>query len=145
ARLLGAGAMGAVYEGVDAHGGVVAVKVMHEELARRSQSALMRFINETRATAQLKHPNIALVLDGGIDEVGQLPYLVMEMLRGIDVEALLTRVGPVEPTAAVRIAIQAAQGLAAAHAAGLVHRDVKPSNLFLEERSDGSYLVKVCD
>ncbi len=137
--------MSAVYEAHDGEGHKFAVKVMNREIAVRSTAAVTRFINEARATASLQSPHIVAVLDGGVDQELRLPYLVMELLRGFDVEGLLQRHGPLDPTAAVRIVIQAAQGLSAAHAAGIVHRDIKPSNIFLEERADGSFLVKVCD
>src|SRR5262245_43499799 len=137
--------MGAVFECVDAEGVTRAAKLMRPEIAEQSSFAVARFVNEARATASLRSPHIVSVLDGGMDEHHQVPYLVMEMLKGLDAEQLLEKVGPLDPTTASRMIVQAAAGVTTAHTAGIIHRDLKPSNLFLETRSDGTVNVKVCD
>ena len=99
-----------------------------------------RFLRESRLAAQLSHPNIVRVFDAGTDEQGE-PYLVMEYVDGQSLAQLLDRRRRLPAPEAVRIGAQAAAGLAHAHAAGLVHRDVKPHNLLVA--ADGT--VKVAD
>jgi serine/threonine protein kinase len=143
--LLGEGAMGAVYEAVTPDGRVVAVKTLLA--AARQQlgpEALSRFVREAQVSASLQNPHVVEVLDAGHDEQVDVAFMVMELLRGEDFDQLLARTGALPPEVAVRIALQAARGLAAAHAAGIVHRDVKPSNLFLHREGD-EIIVKVCD
>jgi serine/threonine protein kinase len=143
--LLGEGAMGAVYKAVTPDGRVVAVKTLLA--AAREQlgpEALSRFVREAQVSASLQNPHVVEVLDAGHDEQVDVAFMVMELLRGEDFDQLLARTGALPPEVAVRIALQAARGLAAAHAAGIVHRDVKPSNLFLHREGD-EIIVKVCD
>ena len=85
------------------------------------------------------------MLDVGRDEATGAPYLVMEYLVGEDVQQLSERLGPVAPDLALRVGVQALLGLGRAHAQGIVHRDVKPANLFLTERDGGEVRVKVLD
>src|SRR5689334_17683203 len=113
----------------------VAVKVLAENLA--GDAALReRFLREARLAARLSHPNVVSVYDAGETEDG-LPYIVMEYVPG----TTLAELGRVPPHEGVELVLQACRGLAHAHAAGLVHRDVKPQNLLL--RDDGT--VKVAD
>src|SRR6185437_10675583 len=100
---------------------------------------LVRFHREARTVAGLRHPNVVVVFDAGIDQ--GVPYVVMELLAGPSLDGLLARQGPLPAGLALGYAEQAAAGLAAAHAAGVVHRDVKPANLVLD--SDGT--LKVVD
>ncbi|HVJ18898.1 MAG TPA: serine/threonine-protein kinase, partial [Polyangiaceae bacterium] len=142
--LLGQGAMGAVYRAAVSGGGQdVAVKVLNPGLAEGEIGA--RFLREAAALQKIRSPHVVQVLAAGQDQSSLLLYLVMPVMNGHDVEHLLQRVGPLQPITAVRIALQAAQGLADAHAAGIVHRDIKPSNLFLEELENGKVMVRVCD
>jgi eukaryotic-like serine/threonine-protein kinase len=137
-RRIATGGMGEVWQADDTVlGRRVAVKVLVEELAA-DERATRRFVREARATARLAHPNVARVFDFGRD--GDLPFLVMELLEG---ETLATRVasGPLPPAEAARIAAAVADALDAAHQRGIVHRDVKPSNVMLTR--DGE--VKVLD
>lgn len=143
-RVLGAGGMGVVLAahqlGLDR---TVAVKLM---LPGRlvAPDALARFLREARATARLRSHHVARVFDVGITETGA-PYIVFELLDGVDLGALLKRGGPLPVDEAVEYVLQACEGIAEAHAAGLVHRDIKPSNLFLTTHADGSPCVKVLD
>ncbi len=125
---LGAGGMGEVWKAKDTRlDRFVAVKVLPEHLAK-SPEALARFEREAKAVAALNHPNITGIFD--IGNVEGLAFVAMELLEG---ESLRTRLesGPLTPKKATELAIQLAQGLAAAHDKGVVHRDLKPDNLWI--------------
>ncbi|WP_437304359.1 serine/threonine-protein kinase [Sorangium sp. So ce388] len=140
-RLLGKGGMGAVYEAVDVElQRRVAVKVIGLELAHH-RSALGRFEREAKAASAVRTEHIVRVLDAGVDRETGSPFLVMELLRGEDLEELLDRLGPLPPRLALRIVAQACVGLQKAHAAGVLHRDIKPANLFLARREEGGGIV----
>jgi serine/threonine protein kinase len=133
--VIGRGGMGAVYRASDERlGRSVAVKVIgivaHDEDDHvRLQG---RFLREAKAAAALHHPNVVSVYDFGTDAEVGLDFLVMELLHGEDLAVRLARTGPPPMNVALSILRQAARGLAAGHRVGLVHRDVKPGNLFLE-------------
>jgi uncharacterized membrane protein YgcG len=138
-RLLAVGGMGAVWAAEDAVlGREVAVKVLGEALAADRRAAL-RLRREARAAGRLTHPGIARVLDLG-EDAGR-PYLVMELLHGESLAARLARAGPLAPAEAVRVVAAAADALEVAHRAGIVHRDVKPGNVFVTGGGD----VKLLD
>jgi serine/threonine-protein kinase len=130
ARVLGEGGTGRVFEGVHALiGRPVAVKVMHRELSTEPHLG-SRFLREARALSRLAHPNVVSVTDFGLLDDGR-PYLVMERLAGESLEDRIEREGALEPLLALRIAGCIAAALDAAHAAGIVHNDLKPSNVVL--------------
>jgi serine/threonine protein kinase len=136
---LGTGGMGEVWAAEDVVlGRPVAVKLLGGALAGDGQAA-ERLRREARAAARLDHPGIARVLDLG-EQAGR-PYLVMELLEGESLAARLARTGPLDPAEAAAVAAAVADALDAAHRAGVVHRDVKPGNVFLT--GDGQ--VKVLD
>src|SRR5262249_55621306 len=114
----------------------VALKFLHRD--RADAHLAERFLREARAAARLHHPNVVVIYEA--DEIDGEPYFAMEYVRGVSADQLVRR-GPLPWDAATAIAAQAARGLVAAHAAGLIHRDVKPSNLLLA--ADGT--VKLTD
>ena len=121
----------------------VAVKVLRVPLARNS-AQLHRFHREAEVAAQIKSPHVARVLAQGISESG-LPYLEMELLEGTDLATRLQRDGSLPLSDVARIVGQLSQGLAKAHMLGLIHRNLKPTNIFLVNTPEGSFDVKVLD
>src|SRR3954468_9264688 len=105
-----------------------AVKLITPQFAR-DHRYLERFRIEATAAARIEHPNVVAVHDFG--EVDGAPYLVMQYVEGVDLERLVARDGPLEPRRALGLLAQVADGLAAAHAMGVVHRDVKPGNILV--------------
>jgi eukaryotic-like serine/threonine-protein kinase len=145
-RLIGSGAMGAVYEAQ--HPIIrrkVAVKVLQNQLSR-DPVAVQRFFEEARVTSTIRHPHIVEIIDVGMLPDG-VPYLIMELLEGESLACRLERVGRLDTAVALNLVLQAAAGLEAAHAHGVIHRDLKPDHLFLmpDQRLPGQELVKVLD
>jgi serine/threonine protein kinase/WD40 repeat protein len=138
--VIGQGGMGVVLKAFDpALHRLVAIKVLAPALAG-SATARRRFTREAQAAAAVCHEHVVAV--HGVSDADGLPYLVMQYIAGESLQEKLDRTGPLEVVEVVRIGLQTAQGLAAAHAQGLIHRDVKPANLLLE---DGLARVKVTD
>ena len=139
-ELLGRGGFGVVLKAFDpALGRVVAIKVLAPELAT-SASARTRFAREARAAAAVIHDHVVAI--HAVDSSNNLPYFVMPFIAGLSLQERVDRDGPMGVREVLRIGIQTARGLAAAHAQGLVHRDVKPSNILLE---NGVERVKLTD
>ena len=112
--------------------------------SRASDEMIARFEREVQLASQLSHPNVVEIYDYGRSTEG-LFYYAMEYLDGINLGELVAREGPVPVARAVRILRQVCAGLAAAHAAGLVHRDVKPENIMLCQRISEPDVVKILD
>jgi phosphate/phosphite/phosphonate ABC transporter binding protein len=143
-RQIGEGGMGAVYEALHVGLGTkVAVKILSEQLAE-NPTFVKRFRREARAAAAVQHENVVAVTDTGEDEEG-VPYLIMELLEGETLAATLRRERVLIPQAAAEVTAQMLRGLGAAHEKGVIHRDLKPGNIFLARQSDGTYRVKVLD
>lgn len=137
--VIGRGAMGVVLKALDPDLlRPVAVKVLAPYLAP-SGTARQRFLREARAAAAVSHDHVVTI---HAVEPADLPYLVMEYVTGVSLQARLDRDGPLPAKDIARIGMQAARGLDAAHAQGLVHRDVKPANILLE---NGVERVKLTD
>jgi serine/threonine-protein kinase len=141
-RPLGKGGMGAVW--LAQHTGLdvpCAVKFIHEEAAK-SPELRARFEREAKAAAQLRTPHVVQVLDHGVWQ--DVPYIAMEYLEGEELGQRLARMGKLSPQEVVSVAVQIGRALTRAHAAGLVHRDLKPGNVFLV-RDDEREIAKVLD
>src|SRR5215472_13169138 len=143
---LDAGGMGQVFRGTHTYlNRPAAIKIMHQHLAS-NQTFRTRFLQEARASAALKHPNIIEIHDFG--EQNDLLYLVMELITGGSLRSLLRQSGELRPlTLGLDLVRQAAEGLASAHASGMVHRDVKPDNFLLTRLNEPAkhYQIKITD
>ena len=150
------GALGVTYKAFDTRlGSYVALKVINAD-GIRSEVGRVRFEREAKAAAHLNHPNVAAIFHRGQD--GDAYFYAMQFIEGETFDAFVKRRGPLPPALALRLILQAAQGLAAASTRGLIHRDIKPANLMLvhpedapdpagpgEAPDDDELLVKVID
>jgi tRNA A-37 threonylcarbamoyl transferase component Bud32 len=128
---LGSGGMSTVYlASDDTLDRPVAVKVMHREMSEQ-EDQLQRFRQEARAVAKLTHPNVVSVIDAGED--GGYPYIVFEYIKGETLKQRIGRVGALDTQEAIAYAIEVARGLSVAHARNMVHRDIKPQNVLIDE------------
>jgi serine/threonine protein kinase len=143
-RLVGEGGMGRVYEAkhLRLRDRRFAVKILHPEFSQKAE-IVSRFQQEAESASAIDHPNVVSVLDVHRTADGQ-PYLVGEFLDGEELGKRLLRLGKLEVPAAVHLVRQVCRALAAAHARGIVHRDMKPENVFLSNIGGGT-LVKVLD
>ena len=141
---LGAGGMGRVIRAshLDLQQSV-AIKILLPQ-ATDSEATVARFLREARAAVRLKSEHTVRVLDVGTLPDGR-PYMVMEYLEGNDLNQVLRHHGPQDPSIVCDLMLQACEGLAEAHAIGIIHRDIKPSNFFITRRPDGSMLLKILD
>src|SRR5579859_740759 len=145
-RLIGAGGMGTVYDVEDTTiGKRYVLKTLHPQLGAREDLA-RRMQNEARTLARLHHPNIVEVFTAGVtgDDM-RLPYYVMERLNGQSLRLVLDKKGQLELPHAYHIAIDLLDALDHAHDKGVIHRDVKPDNIFLHRTSAGVTVTKLLD
>jgi serine/threonine-protein kinase len=141
---LGFGGMGVVIKAKNiALDEYVAIKLLREDL-QLDEENVGRFVREAKNAVKLKSEHVARIHDVGTFEDGR-PYMVMELLEGLDLGKMLLDYGALEPWRAVDLVLQACDAIAEAHALGIVHRDIKPTNLFVTKRRDGSELLKVLD
>jgi serine/threonine protein kinase len=146
ARLLGKGAMGAVYEAVEVETGVhTAVKVLRRPWQPDEAHGLVaRFEREAHAIRTIVSEHVPRIMEAGIDPATGFHFIAMELFRGEGLDKVTKRMDGISATLAMKIAAQTCAGLAAAHATGVVHRDIKPQNLFLATRL-GAVTVKILD
>ena len=132
---LGQGGMGSVWLAEHLSLGTeVAVKFIRPERAAVDPSLIQRFDNEAKAAARIGSDHVVRIQDYGLADDGTTPYLVMERLSGRSLDAVLDERRRLPPTEVVRVVRDVAEALDAAHALGIVHRDIKPQNIFLTER-----------
>lgn len=138
-RIIGVGGMGIVLKGFDTElHRPVAIKLLAPHLSRIG-AARQRFAREARAAAAVVHEHVVPIHN--VESNVAHPYLVMQYVPGQSLQSRVEEVGPLGVSEILRIGMQAASGLAAAHAQGLVHRDVKPANILLENDVDRAYLT----
>jgi serine/threonine protein kinase len=128
---IGEGGMARIYRAE--HAGLrrqVALKVLIHGFSRDSEGR-ERFVREARIAAAIKHPNVVNIFDVGVHE--NIPYLVMELLEGTDLEAMIASRGALDENLILDIMVPVVAGLSAVHDAGIVHRDLKPGNIFLSK------------
>src|SRR6478752_7390433 len=143
-KLLGEGGMGQVY--LAEHVAIekrVALKILRAEFAAKGD-IVTRFQQEAISASRIKHPNVLDVFDFGQLENGRF-FLAMEFLEGNDLADELSRRRVLDAASGIRISMQMCRALAAAHANGVVHRDMKPENVFLQRTVDGEEIVKIVD
>jgi len=145
-RRVGQGGMGSVYLVQHVHTEErFALKVLHKAVISDT-NALDRFRREAKTPARIDSEYVVRVTDAdAAAELGGAPFLVMEFLRGQDIDQRLESQGPMAPSTTVHLLRQAARALDKAHALGIVHRDLKPENLFVVEREDGTLVTKILD
>lgn len=142
--VLGSGGMSVVYKAkhklMDK---IVAIKLLDPRLVRQN-IAVRRFQQEAQAASRLNHPNVIIIHDFGMTPEGQ-PYMVMDFLAGKSLQEILDDVVQLSPERAKSVFLQCASGLAHAHKAGVVHRDVKPNNIIMDKDHLGREAVKIVD
>ena len=129
-KRIGKGGMGEVWCAEDrALRRNVALKILPQEYGRKP-AAIARFEREIQATASIAHPNVVRIHDWGVTDDG-IWYYAMDLLEGTDLHSVIRRCGPMPPALALHLLLPAAHGLAEAHRHGIVHRDIKPGNMFV--------------
>lgn len=142
---LSEGGMGIIYSGEHIHTGQkLAIKLLHPTFAKQ-QRAVERFKHEAKAVGSLQHPNLVTISDFGITERRRIPYLVMELIQGENLEEMLKRGEALTPQRFFSVFDQVLDALSHAHKRMVIHRDMKPSNILLTKTDDGRDFVKIVD
>lgn len=146
-RELGRGGFATVYEATQLNmDRRVAIKVLDEPLgSRRDTNFYDRFLREAKVAASIDHPNIVTIHDYGVTPSPRHPYIVMELLEGRDLADVIARSGPMLPARALPLFVSALNALGRGHDAGVIHIDLKPSNLFLERPGERDESLLVVD
>jgi len=143
--LIARGGMGDVYRAVQTSmNRRVAVKTLLKDL-QREPVLLKRFYREAKSASLVDHPNVVRIFDFGVDDETSVPYIAMEFLEGTTLTRVMRNHGPFPEARAAGILVGVCRALAAAHAKGLVHRDLKPDNIQVQQLSDGEEHIKVFD
>jgi eukaryotic-like serine/threonine-protein kinase len=140
-RAIGGGGFGAIYEVRHATGQRAALKLLHAHLVK-APAVVARFDREATAIGRLRHPNVVELIAAGLADDGR-PYLCMELLDGEDLAAVVERSGPLSPAASLAILEPLCAALAAAHEVGIVHRDVKASNVMICRPPAGAHASRI--
>ncbi len=144
-KVIGVGGMGVVVRATHLDlDEKVALKFLSDKSLRRDKKVVARFLREAKAAVKIKSEHVVRVTDVGTLENGA-PYIVMEYLEGSNLDAIIERGGQQPIAESVEFLLQACEAVAHAHAAGVVHRDLKPGNLFVTRRPDGTTCLKVFD
>ncbi len=142
---LSEGGMGIIYSGEHIHTGQkLAIKLLHPTFAKQ-QRAVERFKHEAKAVGALQHPNLVSISDFGITERRRIPYLVMELIQGENLEQVIKRGEAIPPQRFFSMFDQVLDALSHAHKRMVIHRDMKPSNILLTRTDDGREFVKIVD
>ena len=145
-RTIGSGGMGIVFEVEDSDGSPAAAKLVYRRHVGDQELAVRRFLREASTAISIESMNVTRTREVRRDPSLAAPFIVMDLLNGIDLKTLLLARGALEAAPAVRVLVQAARGIAAAHSKGIIHRDIKPANLFLHIEDRGAHAtIKVCD
>lgn len=143
-NVIGAGAAGVVYAAWHTQlKKPIALKVLRDELCN-NRSLVERFLNEARTASSIDDPHVVDVMDCGLLDDGH-PYFVMERLEGMSLAELLDREHHLDLKSCLSVAVQIAQGLVAAHARAVIHRDLKPDNIFVCRHAQPPYVIKLLD
>ncbi|MES2975611.1 MAG: serine/threonine-protein kinase [Pseudomonadota bacterium] len=143
-HMLGTGGMAHVVAADDLETGeTVAVKVLHQAL--EDSSLDRRLLQELLSTAQVAHPNLVAILDFGVAASSRRPFFVMELLSGSDLASYLNLHGSCEAGWFIPLFIDALEGLDAVHRRNIVHKDIKPANLFLDQKGQGAVRLRITD
>jgi hypothetical protein len=143
-KRIGKGGMGEVWRAEDrVLRRNVALKILLQEYGRKPD-AVARFEREIQATASISHPNVVRIHDWGVTDDG-IWYYAMDLLEGTDLHSLIRRCGSMPPALALHLFVPAAHGLAEAHRHGIVHRDIKPGNMFVVAKGGEPQAIKLLD
>jgi serine/threonine protein kinase len=131
-----------LYEAIDGEANRFAIRVLAAD-GHADPAAARRFVREARTLLTIRSPHVVSLVDADFDQALGRPFIVMELLHGIDLGRVIDKHGALEPRVAIPLFVQACKGLAVAHEHRNIHRDVRPENLFLQEQPSGELVVKL--